>query len=222
MLKSNEQQRAFLQGAHFYGILDTGYLQPQQMRDKCLALQQGGADIIQLRAKRESRDEYRELLKSILPVFDGNDIPLIINDDLELALEFPRCGLHVGQDDLPVQEARRLLGPNRILGLSTHSMEQAEKALQLQSFLTYFCIGPVFPTGTKPDYVPVGLNMAREVWHLNQGQLPLFAIGGINRGNARQVHQKGIGRVVVVSDVLLDEDTAAAVKEIRDVFSGEA
>lgn len=222
MQKSLEQKRTLLQGARFYGILDTGYLQPEQMQDKCRALLQGGADIIQLRAKRESRDEYRELLKAILPLFDGNDVPLIINDDIELALEFPRCGLHVGQDDLPVEEARRLLGPDRVLGLSTHSVEQAKGALQLQSYLTYFCIGPVFPTGTKPDYIPVGLNLAQEVWSLNQGQLPLFAIGGINRRNAPQVQQAGIQRVVVVSDVLLAEDTAAAVKEIRDVFSSEA
>lgn len=214
-MSSFQGQTNPLQRARFYGILDTGYLAADQLRGACKALLAGGADIIQLRAKKQSVDEYRAMLQDVLPVMRETDVPLIINDSIELALEFTECGLHLGQDDLPIPEARKLLGPDRILGLSTHSVEQAEEALKLADLLTYFCIGPVFPTQTKPDYIPVGLNLVTQVTQINNGRLPLFCIGGITRRNVHHVRQAGGDRVVVVSDVLLAEDQADAVRELR-------
>ena len=210
-----------LRKARFYGILDAAYLVPAQFAPVCRAMIEGGADIIQLRAKNADKSTCRALLESILPQFEKTDIPLIVNDHLDIALDYPRCGLHIGQDDEPVTKARALLGPDRILGLSTHSVAQAREALELAGFLSYFCIGPVFATRTKPDYEPVGLALARAVHALNAGTLPLFCIGGINRGNVAQVRQAGAERIVVVSDVLHANDPAQAVRELRATMSQE-
>ena len=203
---------ACLAKAKFYGILDTGYLAPEKFPAMCRALLDGGADIVQVRAKKATKAEYRKLLESVLPLFEKIVTPLIVNDHLDIALEYPRCGLHVGQDDAPIETVREKLGPDRIIGLSTHSVLQAEAALKKAHLLSYFCIGPVFATRTKPDYVPVGLELVRGVTTLNAGKLPLFAIGGINRNNVDQVVAQGARRVVVVSDVLQSPDPAGVVR----------
>lgn len=174
----------------------------------------GGAGIIQLRAKQQSHSERQVLLESILPLFESEQAPpLIINDDLELALQYPNLGLHIGQDDAPVAQARTALGPNRILGLSTHSPEQAQAAIALADELSYFAVGPVFATQTKPDYIPVGLELVEYTAQLNP-PIPWFCIGGIHRNNVARVKASGAERIVVVSDVLCDGDTTAAVQTL--------
>ncbi len=209
-----------LHRARFYGILDTAYVSRADWTAKCAALLEGGADIIQLRAKKESHAERVALLEAVLPLFEKfekNPPPLIINDDIDLALKYPGLGLHVGQDDLPAKQARDRLGPERILGLSTHTLEQAHEAIELGATLDYFAVGPVFATATKPDYKPVSLELVRQVTAL-QPETPLFCIGGINRRNASDVKAAGANRVVAVSDVLCAADTAAAVRTLRRVF----
>ncbi|HUG10789.1 MAG TPA: thiamine phosphate synthase [Opitutaceae bacterium] len=207
-----------LSHARFYAILDTGYVPRSRWSKVCRALIDGGADIIQMRAKTERASERRALLAEILPLFDETRSatpPLVINDDIELALSHPGLGLHVGQDDMPATEARRLLGPDRILGLSTHSEEQAAAAIALGSgALSYFAVGPVFATQTKPGYRAVGLELVAHVAATEPG-IPFFCIGGINRGNVAQVVAAGARRVVAVSDILCDPDPAAAVREMR-------
>ncbi len=182
--------------------------------DKCRALLAGGADIIQLRAKRERTTERIEILNTLVPLCEGTDVPLIVNDDIEAALAFPGLGLHVGQDDLPPDQARVRLGPGRVLGLSTHSPEQAAGAIAHAEALDYFAVGPVFATPTKPDYTPVGLELVQQVAGLGP-PLPWFAIGGIKRHNLAQVTAAGARRIVAVSDALCAEDSAAVVREYR-------
>ncbi len=210
----------------FYAILDTGYVGPDQWAEKCRQLIAGGADLVQVRAKAETLDERRRLLHAILPLFDpdsnlsphGRPPRLIVNDDIDLCLEYPGLGLHVGQDDLPVTEARRRLGPERILGLSTHSIEQAENAISLVSQLSYFAVGPVFPTPTKPDYSSVGLELVEHVAG-RRPPLPFFCIGGIKLTNVRDVLRAGAKRVVVVSEVLQAPDSAKAVSAFRRILA---
>lgn len=198
--------------SNFYGILDTGYVARGRCLEKCQALIDGSAGVVQLRAKKQSQAERRDILQEILPLFENSTVPLILNDDLELALEFSTVGLHVGQDDIPVEEARAALGNARYLGLSTHSPDQAVGALERAHLLDYFAVGPVFATQTKPDYIPVGLELVKHVASLKP-QLPWYCIGGINRSNHNQVKAAGARGVVAVSDVLCADDTAAAVRE---------
>lgn len=209
---------ATLNQARFYGILDASYVPRERWLEKCQALIAGGADLVQVRAKNVSDAERASLVESVLPLFRGREQNLIVNDDVALAARLEGVGLHLGQDDTPVAEAREAIGLGRILGLSTHSLEQAKAAIVQERLLDYFAVGPVFSTPTKPHYQAVGLELARSVAALNP-PLPFFCIGGIKRGNAPKVKAAGVQRVVVVSDVLLADDTAAAVREIRSVFT---
>lgn len=201
-----------LRSARFYAILDTGYVPRSRWRRTCAALIEGGSHVIQMRAKTERPEERRELLEEILPLFGSSAPPLVINDDIELALSHPRLGLHVGQDDLPAVEARLRLGSERILGLSTHSVAQAAAARELGSgILSYYAVGPVFATQTKPGYTPVGLALVSSA-ATSAGDLPFFCIGGISRANVASVTGAGGKRVVAVSDILCDPDPASAVR----------
>ena len=204
-----------LKTARFYGILDTGYVPIENWDAKCGALLDGGAGIIQLRAKRESHEVRLNLLERILPYFLDSGIPLVVNDDLDLAAAFPGVGLHVGQDDISPEKARNRLGPDPVIGLSTHSRVQAEEAIGLAGVLDYFAVGPVFRTGTKPDYEPVGLELIREVVAMKP-PLPFFCIGGINPSNYKEVLQAGATGIVAVSAVLCAKDSCVAVRLMSD------
>ncbi len=206
-----------LHSARFYGILDAAYVSMEQWIDKCRALLNGGADLVQLRAKNKTHKERIELLELILPLFKNKMDALIINDDINLVLQYPSVGLHIGPQDIPPLEARKLMGSDRLLGLSSHSLEQANNAAGLIKIINYFCIGPVFATKTKPEYTPVGLDLLSAVADIKT-ELPLFCIGGITRLNAEKVKNAGAERVVAISDVLCDDDTASAVREFRGLF----
>jgi thiamine-phosphate pyrophosphorylase len=129
-------------------------------------------------------------------------VQLIINDRVDLALAVGAHGVHLGQDDMPPDAARRLLGPNAIIGYSTHNIEQAIAAIKLP--IDYLAIGPIFATTTKSDTAPVlGLEGSRAVREAI-GRFPLVAIGGITHANAREVIQAGADSVAVISALLSD------------------
>ncbi|OHE81129.1 MAG: thiamine-phosphate diphosphorylase [Verrucomicrobia bacterium RIFCSPLOWO2_12_FULL_64_8] len=216
-----------LESARLYTILDTAYVSPGRWPETCQALITGGADLIQLRMKKETAAERRTLVETVLPLFGGRHQTeetggggpsLIINDNITLAQSFPGLGLHVGQDDTDPRLARQVLGPDRILGLSTHSLEQVRAALELPAgTLSYFAVGPIFATPTKPDYKPVGLPIIAQVATLKPA-LPFFCIGGIGRETLPRAIAAGARRVVVVSDILRDPDPAAAVRALRKLL----
>ncbi len=211
--------RPDLRDSPFYAILDTAYVAPANWQGVCQSLIDGGASLIQVRAKHATTAQREELLKQALPLFQTS-VPsgarpplLILNDDVELCARHPGVGLHLGQDDMPPAEARRRIGTDRVIGLSTHSLEQARAAQALApGIIDYFCVGPVFATRTKPDYSPVGLEMVRLV-AASAPLLPWFAIGGINRSTLPDVVAAGARRVVVVSDVLQDPRPADAIRD---------
>ena len=216
----NAAGRPNLGGARFYAILDTAYVPRHNWMRMCQALIEGGASLVQVRAKNETSGEREDLLRQVLPLFFKGESPgatrplLMVNDDVGLCARYPGVGLHVGQEDTPPEEARKRIGPHKILGLSTHSFEQATRAERLpHGLIDYFCVGPVFPTQTKPDYVPVGLELVREVAGSNP-RLPWFAIGGITRANVHSVVTGGVRRVVVVSDVLKAASPAQAIRDL--------
>ena len=208
--------------ARLYAILDTAYVSFGNWRSVCADLIAGGAAIVQVRAKHSRPEERDELVREVLPLFEessGRAPQLIINDDVELCARYPITGLHIGQDDTPPTEARRRIGPDRVIGLSTHSFEQARAADALAGTIDYFCVGPVFATQTKPDYTPVGPELVRRVSAMKP-RLPWFAIGGINRLTLREVLAAGASRVVVVSDLLCaSSPREAATEHIRALRS---
>ncbi|MDK3156682.1 thiamine phosphate synthase [Kamptonema cortianum] len=155
--------------------------------------------------QKERRRQIARLGGEILTVTREVGIPLIINDHPQIAADIGADGVHVGQDDLPVAEVRKLLGPGRIVGKSTHSLEQARAAFAEKP--DYIGFGPLFATPTKPDYIPIGLAQIAQV--RQEATLPFFCIGGIKRDNVDTVIAHGAVGVVVVSEILQAPDIRA-------------
>lgn len=172
----------------------------------------GGADMIQLRDKTGSLRELLPQARAIRLLCRSHGALFIVNDRLDLALAAEADGAHVGQEDLPAGEARRLLGPNRILGVSTHSVDQALAAREVGA--DYIGFGPMFPTGTKETgYTPRGPATLREV--RNAVSLPILAIGGITIENVGVVITAGATAPAVISAVVGAADIAAAAAAFR-------
>lgn len=187
-----------------YAILDVACLDPVHIADFARELASAGVTLLQYRNKQGSARQildHARALRKHLP-----NIKLIMNDraDLCLALEFD--GVHVGQDDLSPESVRAIIGPNRILGLSTHNPEQLTHAGQTSA--DYLAVGPVFATASKlnPDPV-IGLDGVRRARSLTTK--PLVAIGGITRENCRSVIDAGADSVAVISDLTKDPGRAA-------------
>jgi thiamine-phosphate pyrophosphorylase len=175
----------------------------------------GGADIVQLREKALSRREVELAALTFRRLCDTYSALFIVNDDPDLARSCDADGVHVGQDDTPAQEAREVLGPDAIVGLSTHSEEQIAAAAGLP--VDYISVGPVWETPTKEGRPAVGLGL---VSHAAQhAARPFFAIGGIDPSNAEQVAGAGARRLGVVRAIRDAEDPAAAAESIRRAFA---
>ncbi len=148
-----------------------------------------GVDLVQVREKDMSPTELYHWGQKVLAIGRQQNVPILINDSVEVALALDADGVHLGQDDFPVDEARRLLGPDKLIGLSTHNLEQVEAAQG--SAADYLGFGPVFPSPTKGYSQGLGPNAL--VAALCVSQLPLLAIGGIHGENAWKIpHSAGV------------------------------
>lgn len=174
-----------------------------------------GVRFVQIRAKCSSGRELYDIVVSALEIARESGARIVVNDRVDVALASGADGVHVGQDDLPAGAARAILGPDAIVGISTHSVEQARAAAQLP--VDYVAIGPIFPTATKTDADPVvgleGLAAVREAV-----DRPLVAIGGIQISNAAAVFAAGADSVAVVSGLRAGgslEDLVRAYNSLR-------
>jgi thiamine-phosphate pyrophosphorylase len=204
-----------LREARLYGIVDLGYVKPDAVVEMTRALVEGGVDILQLRAKNFPPAEVERLARQMHPVTREHGVPLVINDHPNVAAAVGSEGVHVGQDDLSVDETRRIVGASCFVGKSTHSLAQARAAMSEGA--DYIGFGPLFATGTKPDYTPIGLDDIAEVQRV--ATCPVFCIGGINPQTLPQVLSAGAKRVVIVSAFLLASDVRAMVREVKRVIS---
>ena len=161
---------------------------------------QGGATLVQLRDKHASGSQFYEQAKAALAVAAERGVRLVINDRVDVALALGAMDVHLGQDDLPPEAARRLLGDDAVIGFSTHNLEQAIEAAAWP--IDYLAIGPIFTIATKENPDPVvglaGLRVVREA----TGSLPLVAVGGVTPTNARQVIEAGADSVAMISGLL--------------------
>jgi thiamine-phosphate pyrophosphorylase len=174
----------------------------------------GGADVVQLREKDAPGRVLYDIARQIRRLTLDAGVPFIVDDRVDIALAAGADGVHVGQDDLPATEARRLIGPDRILGVSAASLEEALSAER--DGADYIGFGPVFEAReTKPDTVPPrGLELLAEV--CDRCAVPVIAIGGINHGNVARVIAAGAGGVAVISGVVGAHDIAAAVRDLKE------
>ncbi len=199
--------------ARLYGILDLGYVGSCQLVDMARRLTApGGVDVLQLRAKGFSAAEVTTFARPLVPMTREAGVPLIINDFPEVALEVDADGVHVGQDDAQVESVRQLLGPDRIIGKSTHSLEQARAAFGQP--VDYIGFGPIFATPTKPEYQPIGPSDIATVE--SESPVPVFCIGGIKRENLSEVLGAGALRIVIVSGLLVAEDLSGYLRDVRE------
>jgi len=199
-----------------YGFVDTAYLQNRTPLDTARQLCDGGADIIQLRAKDSAPDEIRRMAEAILPVATRAGVWFVINDHPEIAVEIGAPFCHLGQEDFfgaGFKHVSQVTEPARHLriGLSTHAPAEANRAVAASA--DYVAIGPVYGTKTKPTARPVTLDYIR--WAAAHLRLPWFAIGGITLLNLDNVLAAGARRVCVVSAILNAPDIVGACQEFK-------
>jgi thiamine-phosphate pyrophosphorylase len=182
-----------------YPITDTR-LSDLSHAEQVLHLIRGGATLIQIRDKEATPREFYRQAAAALEVAHRHKARLIINDRVDIALALNADGVHLGQSDLSVEAARRLLGEDAIIGFSTHDITQATQAASLP--INYIAFGPIFQTSTKENPEPVaGLIALRQV-RASIGSLPLVAIGGIDQTNARSVLEAGADAVAMISKLV--------------------
>jgi thiamine-phosphate pyrophosphorylase len=171
-----------------------------------------GVDIIQLRYKGEDIAYFHRLAEQLRQLTRKLDVPLIINDRVDICLSVDADGVHLGQDDFPVEAARALLGEKKIVGLSTHNLEQVKNSNN--SPANYIGLGPVFATTSKknPD-PPIGLDGLRII--LPQVKFPCFVIGGITPENIDAVVEAGARRVAVISAITKADNPAQVTKLLK-------
>lgn len=180
---------------------------PQGMVDTARIAAENGATIVQLRAPNWKKRQWLETAFALKAVLDPLGVPLIINDHIDVAIAVDAAGVHIGQADLPPDATRRLIGPHKILGLSTSNAAQmADVPLE---WVDYLGVGPVYPTGTKLDASPViGLDQFSQL--MRAKPLPVVAIGGIKHGTAAPLIRAGADGVAVVSAICGQADIAGA------------
>lgn len=201
--------------ALLYGIIDLGYVSPENAPGILEKLILGGIDIVQLRGKNESIDELCLVAEKLLRFTTTAEIPLIANDHAQIAQRVDVQGVHVGQDDESIEAVRAQVERPIIVGKSTHSVEQARAAEREGA--DYIGFGPIFPTPTKPDYPPIGVSQIHEV--RNRVSVPIFCIGGIKFENLGQVLSAGARGVVIVSGLLQANDVVGYTRACKKLVS---
>ncbi|HSS43428.1 MAG TPA: thiamine phosphate synthase [Solirubrobacterales bacterium] len=206
-------RRERLRTARLYFVCDAR--PPGDLEALLRAALGGGADIVQLREKELGRAEIERAAETFRRVADTYSALFILNDDPDLARSCDADGVHVGQDDVAAEEARELLGPDAIIGLSTHSEEQI--AASAERPVDYISVGPIWETPTKAGRAAVGLGLIEHA--AAHAPHPFFAIGGIDPSNAAQVVEAGAERLCAVRAIRDAADPAAAASALRQAFA---
>jgi thiamine-phosphate pyrophosphorylase len=206
-----------LSECRLYAFVDTSCLRGRAPQTVAQQLCDGGADLIQVRAKGSSLEEVRRLAEAVLPVTRKAGVGLVINDHLSIATEIGAGFCHLGQQDFfdagytrveQLRPAGSILG----IGLSTHGPQDARRAMSAGA--DYLAVGPVYATSTKPDAKPISLEPVR--WAAANVTVPWFVIGGINLNNLDEVLAAGARRICVVSAILNAADVAAACRQFKE------
>lgn len=172
---------------------------------------QAGVTLVQLREKEMDDKAFLEEARQIKALTDSYGVPLIINDNVKVALDCDAAGVHIGQYDMDAADVRRLLGPEKILGVTAKTVEQARRAEKAGA--DYLGSGAVFGSSTKREALPMTMERLKEI--TASVSIPVVAIGGIHRGNIRQLKGTGIAGAAVVSGIFGAEDIKKATAELR-------
>lgn len=209
--------RESLAAARLYGIIDLGYVPVDRLEAVTEALLEGGVDLLQLRAKGCAPAEILEIARRLGPLCQGTEVPFVINDYPEIALEVGADGVHIGQDDGSMAVVRATVGSEMLIGRSTHSLEQAVAAKE--EGVDYIGFGPLFPTPTKEGRPGIGLDEVARAEELVGCQIPMFCIGGVKTENLPEILSAGANRVVIVSGILLAGNVAMEVRRAKSLLA---
>lgn len=209
---TRKERLQILRNADLYGITGECFSHGRDNIAVAEDMMKAGIRVLQYREKEKSmREKYEQciLLRKLTNCFHAL---FLVNDHIDLALAVEADGVHIGQDDLPLEEVRRLLGPEKIIGLSTHSPGQAEEAVRKKA--DYIGVGPIYQTFTKKDVCdPVGLSYLR--YAAKHVTVPFVTIGGVKEHNVAEVVKNGATCVCMVSEIAGAENIQQKVKDIR-------
>lgn len=201
-----------------YAVTDRAWLNDRNLGDCVRAVIRGGATFVQLREKHAPQDEVEALARELLDICHQNTVPFVIDDDVQLALKVGADGVHVGQEDMACVQARELLGPDAIVGVSVQTVEQALKAQA--DGADYLGVGAMFGTPTKTDAKLVSFDELRAI--CQAVEIPAVAIGGLNASTVEQLAGTGVDGAAVVSALFAADDCEEAARELRAVLEGVA
>ena len=176
----------------------------------------GGVSVVQLREKECSSREFFEMAKAVKTITDAYEVPLLINDRIDIALAVGADGVHLGQSDLPIDAARNLLGADKIVGATANTVELAQKAWREGA--DYLGVGDVFGTTTKADTRHITLEELKEI--KESVPIPIVAIGGVNEDNIALLREAGVDGAAVISAIVGQKDITAAAEELISNFRG--
>ena len=195
-----------------YAVTDRSWLGGHTLYQDVEAAIKGGATFIQLREKNLDEAHFLEEAKEIKELCKKYQVPFVINDNVDIALAMDADGVHVGQSDMEAGAVREKLGPDKIIGVSAQTVEQA--LLAEQKGADYLGVGAVFPTGSKDDAVEVSHETLKAI--CEAVKIPVIAIGGISRKNVMELKGSGICGVAVISAIFAKPDIEAAAKELKE------
>lgn len=195
-----------------YAVTDRSWLGGRTLYQDVEAAIKGGATFIQLREKNLDEAHFLEEAKEIKELCKKYQVPFVINDNVDIALAMDADGVHVGQSDMEAGAVREKLGPDKIIGVSAQTVEQA--LLAEQKGADYLGVGAVFPTGSKDDAVEVSHETLKAI--CEAVKIPVIAIGGISTGNMMELSGSGICGIAVISAIFAKPDIEAAAKELKE------
>jgi len=201
-----KSKKKLLKGLRLYIIIDKQVCGRRSIYDICSIAARSGAGVIQYRDKKSHKDAILKNAQMLGEILTSTKTLFLINDYLDIAKIVDCDGIHLGQCDTSIRIARMILGDDKIIGVSCHSLEQATKAEAEGA--DYVSIGPIFKTPTKPDARPVGVELISKV--REKIKIPFFVIGGINKNNIKDVLASGAERVAVCSEICKAKDVYSA------------
>jgi thiamine-phosphate pyrophosphorylase len=173
-----------------------------------------GADVIQLRIKNKSDRNIVALAKKLRELTKKHNVLFLINDRIDIAQVVGADGIHLGQEDISIREARKILGPDYIIGASTHSVREVEVSLLEKP--DYIAIGSIFKTATKPDLNPLGIDKMQKI--LKQTSIPYFVIGGINLKNVKALLEYKVNRVALYKAIIKSNNPGGTTRKFKGIL----
>jgi thiamine-phosphate pyrophosphorylase len=198
-----------------YAVTDRTWLKGRTLADAVEEALKGGITFLQLREKELEYYSFLQIAKDIKNITDKYKIPYVINDNVDVAMACGADGIHIGQNDMKAKDVRKIIGRDKILGVSAQTVEQAISAEN--DGADYIGVGSIFPTSTKLDAEGVSLETLREI--CNAVSIPVVAIGGINEDNIMKLAGSGIDGIAVVSAIFAQDDITSAVKKLKQISS---